>query len=91
VIPGDLVRMNRVLPRLAVPLYLDDRAFYYFRELGPDEIGLVIGKQVISSMRAWMISSMRNKEGFLVENVYLLRVVWGDSVAWVYEDEVELA
>ena len=81
-IPGDLVRMNRVLPRLAVPLYLDDRTFYYFRELGPDEIGLVIGKQVISS---------RNKEGFLVENVYLLRVVWGDSVAWVYEDEVELA
>lgn len=81
-IPGDLVRMNRVLPRLAVPLYLDDRTFYYFRELRSDEIGLVIGKQVISS---------RNKEGFLVENVYLLRVVWGDSVAWVYEDEVELA
>lgn len=81
-IPGDLVRMNRVLPRLAVPLYVDDRTFYYFRELRSDEIGLVIGKQVISS---------RNKEGFLVENVYLLRVVWGDSVAWVYEDEVELA
>jgi hypothetical protein len=80
--PGDLVRMNRALPRLAVPLYLDDRTFYYFRELRSDEIGLVIGKQVISS---------RNKEGFLVENVYLLRVVWGDSVAWVYEDEVELA
>lgn len=82
-IPGDLVRMNRTLPRLAVPLYLDDRTFYYFRELRSDEIGLVIGKQVISSMR--------NKEGFLVENVYLLRVVWCDSVAWVYEDEVELA